>query len=72
MPTGTRVLAREMELLFKRPDMGDSYGNSVIIQHPTGLLTRYAHMDKLSVKKGDTVSRGQMIGTVGSTGRSNW
>ncbi|WP_274981457.1 peptidoglycan DD-metalloendopeptidase family protein [Vagococcus lutrae] len=70
MPTGTRVLAARNGIVIQAADMGDSYGNSVIIQHPTGLLTRYAHMDKLSVKKGDTVSRGQMIGTVGSTGRS--
>lgn len=47
-----------------------TFGKLVEISHAGGLVTRYAHLDKLSVKKGQTVASGQKIGTVGSTGRS--
>lgn len=47
-----------------------SYGNYVVISRLDGLTTLYAHQSKLAVKAGDTVSQGQVIGYVGSTGRS--
>lgn len=46
------------------------YGNMVIVDHPDGTETRYAHMDRIDVKAGEAVSRRDQIGTVGSTGRS--
>jgi murein DD-endopeptidase MepM/ murein hydrolase activator NlpD len=46
------------------------FGNLIEIDHGDGLLTRYAHAEVLLVKKGDLVSRGQMIARVGSTGLS--
>jgi len=46
------------------------YGKCIIINHGNGLKTRYAHCSSLSVSAGDHVSRGQVIGKVGSTGRS--
>ena len=46
------------------------YGISVIIDHGFGYTTRYAHLSKYMVKKGDKISRGQVIGLVGSTGKS--
>lgn len=46
------------------------YGNMVEIDHGLGFRTRYAHMDKLFVSKGDAVRAGDRIGTVGNTGRS--
>ncbi len=46
------------------------YGNMVEIDHGLGFRTRYAHMDKIFVTKGDTVRAGDRIGTVGNTGRS--
>ena len=46
------------------------YGNMVEIDHGNGLITRYGHMSKLNVTVGDTVIRSQIIGFVGSTGRS--
>ena len=46
------------------------YGNMVEIDHGNGLITRYGHMSKLNVEVGETVSRGQTIGFIGSTGRS--
>ena len=45
-------------------------GNYVVIEHGHGFKTRYFHMQKSLVKKGDTISRGQTIGLVGNTGRS--
>lgn len=47
------------------------YGNMVEIDHGLGFRTRYAHMDKILVTKGDAVRTGDQIGTVGSTGRSS-
>jgi murein DD-endopeptidase MepM/ murein hydrolase activator NlpD len=46
-----------------------SYGNLVIIKHDNGLLSAYAHLNNVNVKKDQKVSKGQTIGTVGSTGK---
>ncbi len=46
------------------------YGNQVIIDHGFGYKTRYAHMSKVMVAEGDRVKRGQVIGAMGSSGRS--
>ena len=46
------------------------YGNTVVIEHPDGRRTRYAHADRLFVQTGDNVNTGQAVATVGSTGRS--
>ncbi len=49
---------------------GGSYGNYIDIQHPDGMITRYAHLQYVDVSVGQTVSRGQQIGRCGSTGSS--
>lgn len=46
------------------------YGNLIEVDHGNGLVTRYGHLSKIDVQNGDTVQRGQLIGLVGSTGRS--
>lgn len=46
------------------------YGNLIEIDHGNGLTTRYGHLSKIGVQIGDTVQRGQLIGLIGSTGRS--
>ena len=46
------------------------YGNLIKIQHEFGIETRYAHLSKIRVKKGQRVSRGARIGDMGNTGRS--
>jgi murein DD-endopeptidase MepM/ murein hydrolase activator NlpD len=47
-----------------------AYGNLIKLSHGAGLETRYAHASKLLVEAGDRVIKGQVIGLVGSTGRS--
>jgi murein DD-endopeptidase MepM/ murein hydrolase activator NlpD len=46
------------------------YGNLILIRHPDGYVTLYAHLNNIGVSYGDYVARGQRIGSVGSTGRS--
>jgi murein DD-endopeptidase MepM/ murein hydrolase activator NlpD len=46
------------------------YGNLIVIQHAFGLATRYGHLSAFAVKPGQRVKRGDVIGRVGSTGRS--
>lgn len=47
-----------------------SYGNCVVVRHPNGLETYYAHLNKLGVKPGDYVQAGDYLGDGGNTGRS--
>ena len=46
------------------------YGYLIEIDHGNGLSTRYGHLSRLEVKEGDSIQRGQLIGLIGSTGRS--
>jgi len=46
------------------------YGKMVIVDHGLGRLTKYGHLSKISVHSGDSVTRGQELGKIGSTGRS--
>lgn len=48
----------------------DSHGSNIIVTHSKGLQTWYMHLNKINVQKGDRVQKGQVIGLVGSTGRS--
>ncbi|MCI0524795.1 MAG: M23 family metallopeptidase [Acidobacteria bacterium] len=50
--------------------MHGGYGNVVVVDHGYGVTTRYGHMSKIEVQVGQHVTRGKMIGAVGSTGRS--
>lgn len=47
-----------------------SMGRTVVIDHGYGYVTRYGHLDQISVKVGDRLKRGQKIGTLGNSGRS--
>lgn len=68
--TGTPILAADAGyvVLAGRDTWG--YGNQVVINHGNGFLTRYAHLNTILVKAGQSVERNQKIGTMGSTGRS--
>jgi murein DD-endopeptidase MepM/ murein hydrolase activator NlpD len=48
----------------------NGYGNLVIIDHPGGTQTWYAHQSRMGVAEGERVARGQTIGAVGATGRA--
>ncbi|HHT65148.1 MAG: peptidoglycan DD-metalloendopeptidase family protein [Caldicoprobacterales bacterium] len=68
-PKGTPIYAADSgKVIFSGRQGG--YGNLVQIDHGDGMVTYYAHMSKRSVSKGDSVSKGQKIGYVGSTGNS--
>jgi murein DD-endopeptidase MepM/ murein hydrolase activator NlpD len=47
-----------------------AYGNMVTLDHGFGIVTKYGHLSRFAVNAGDAVTRGQVIGYVGSTGRS--
>jgi murein DD-endopeptidase MepM/ murein hydrolase activator NlpD len=54
----------------KRSFINGSYGKFVEIDHGNGYITRFAHMKKILVKRGEKVLRGQAVGLLGNTGRS--
>lgn len=70
-PVGTPVLAaRSGRVLESRADFDRGWGWTVVLEHPDGWITRYAHLSQNMVKAGETVVRGQPIGRVGNTGHS--
>ena len=66
---GDLVVAPANGIVVSADWMG-GYGNMIEIDHGNGLTTRYGHLSKIEVSKGDLVQRGQLIGLIGSTGRS--
>ena len=68
-PTGTPIYATA-DGIIERADWFSSYGLYISIDHGGDLQTRYAHMSRLAVAAGDRVEAGEVIGYVGSTGRS--
>lgn len=68
-PAGTPILAAADGVVRFSGARG-GYGNVVIVSHPDGTETRYAHCRDLGVRVGEAVAAGQAIATVGSTGRS--
>lgn len=67
--TGTPIVAGgEGVVTFSGRQSG--YGNVIEIEHSNGFMTRYAHMARLHVSEGERVSRGELIGDMGNTGRS--
>jgi murein DD-endopeptidase MepM/ murein hydrolase activator NlpD len=67
--TGQPVFATA-EGTVKEAEYDGGYGNLVVLDHGFGLETRYGHLSAFTVHKGDHVTRGQMIGRVGSTGHA--
>lgn len=67
-PKGTPVTSAADGIIAYVGDDLKSYGNLILIRHSGGLITAYAHMASVTVKKGMPVRKGQPIGSVGSSG----
>jgi murein DD-endopeptidase MepM/ murein hydrolase activator NlpD len=75
LPVGTPVFAAaDGEVILSKYSASNpwfgGYGNYIIIQHPNGAQTLYAHLSGNKVSRGDKVAQGQTIGYSGNTGRS--
>ena len=68
-PTGTPVYATA-DGLVEKAQWFSSYGKYIQIGHGNELETRYAHLSRIAVSAGEFVQKGDLIGYVGSTGRS--
>jgi murein DD-endopeptidase MepM/ murein hydrolase activator NlpD len=68
-PYGTPIYATA-DGVVQTASYSGGYGNMVLIYHGYGFTTLYGHMSRMAVKRGQSVKRGQIIGYVGSTGRS--
>ena len=69
-PTGTKVYAAGSGKIIRISSSEDGYGNCIVIEHGYGFVSRYAHLSGFKIKEGDEVKKGDLIGLVGSTGRS--
>lgn len=68
-PSGTPIYApAKGNVIFTGRDGG--YGLSMMVDHGSGIKTRYAHLHSIAIKRGQKVTRGELIAYVGSTGRS--
>jgi len=69
-PTGTPIYASGNGKVLKADNSAAGYGNHIRIDHGYGYVSLYAHLYKFNVGVGQLVRRGELIGFVGSTGRS--
>ena len=69
-PIGTDIMSTSDGVITNVIISDKGYGNRVIIDHGFGYKTVYAHLNSFNVSIGDTIKRGDVIGYVGSTGRS--
>lgn len=68
VPEGSTVKAAENGTVIYVGSGVEGYGNLVLIRHPNGYVSAYAHLKSMSVAKGAVVNRGDAIGAVGQTG----
>lgn len=68
VPEGTPVKAAEGGTVAYAGSELKGYGNLVLIRHPNGYVSAYAHNGELKVKRGDTVKRGQVVANSGQSG----
>ena len=71
VPENTPVKAAEDGVVAYAGNELKGYGNLVLVRHPNGYVTAYAHTKELLVKRGDQVKRGQVIARSGQTGNVN-
>ena len=69
-PLGTPIYATANGTVAVAGNTGNGYGNHVVINHGYGYETLYGHMSRVKVRAGQAVKRGEVIGWVGSTGKS--
>lgn len=69
-PQGTPIYATANGTVVTGGNTGNGYGNHVVINHGYGYETLYGHMVRVKVKAGQKIKRGEIIGWVGSTGKS--
>ncbi len=69
-PKGTAIQATGNGVVKRVQKKKHGYGKNIIIDHGFGYTTLYAHMAEINVKKGQKVTKGQQIGTIGNTGTS--
>lgn len=69
-PQGTPIYATANGTVKVAGNLGNGYGNHVVINHGYGYETLYGHMYRISVRNGRQVKRGEILGYVGSTGKS--
>ncbi|MDX6751775.1 M23 family metallopeptidase [Geminicoccaceae bacterium 1502E] len=67
-PLGTPVRAAEYGVVVYAGSAIAGFGNMMLVRHAGGFTSAYAHLDKIHVKVGEQVERGQVVATVGSTG----
>jgi murein DD-endopeptidase MepM/ murein hydrolase activator NlpD len=67
-PRGAPILAADAGVVAYTGNELRGYGNLILVKHAGGWISAYAHCDQILVKRGETVSRGQVIARVGSTG----
>ena len=67
-PRGAAVEAADAGVVAYTGNELRGYGNLILVKHPNGWISAYAHCDLILVKRGDKVARGQIIARVGSTG----
>jgi murein DD-endopeptidase MepM/ murein hydrolase activator NlpD len=65
---GAPVRAAENGVVVYAGNELKGFGNLVLLRHPDRWMTAYAHMDQISVRRGQQVQRGQALGAIGSTG----
>lgn len=69
--TGAPVNASDNgHVIVAQPGWNNGYGNMVVIDHGNGFVSLYGHLNSIWVRKGENISRGQQVGTVGNTGNS--
>lgn len=68
--TGTEIYATGDGIVERADNLAQGYGNHVVINHGFGYKTLYGHMSRIATRVGQRVKRGELIGYVGSTGRS--
>ena len=69
-PQGTPIYSTGEGVVVKTKHSRRGYGNTIEIDHGYGYKTFYAHINEIKVKRGERVKRGQVIATVGNTGKS--